>query len=77
MLPCWTRVPEPLLAPTSSLPSFNHPAGTGTNVPYSNLRVTGLFSESGRPLSAGYRLHSQGQVPQVKDGANFVLKVLV
>lgn len=48
----------------------------GTILPYSNLRVTGLFSESGRPLSAGYRLHSHGQVPFVKDGGTLVLKVL-
>ncbi|KAL6751483.1 hypothetical protein V8C86DRAFT_3142135 [Haematococcus lacustris] len=51
-------------------------ATTGSSVSYSKLRVTGLFSESGRPLAPGCRLHSQGQVPQVRDHSTLVLKVL-
>ncbi len=37
-------------------------AETGAAVSYNNLRVTGLYSQAGRPLSAGHHLHSQGQV---------------
>ncbi len=51
-------------------------ADHGSAPSYNNLRVTGLFAESGRPLSAGYRLHSHGQVPKVQDGSTLVLKVL-
>ncbi|KAF5828724.1 hypothetical protein DUNSADRAFT_17176 [Dunaliella salina] len=50
-------------------------AMSGPPISFANLRVTGLFSESGRMLAPGYRLHSQNQVPFIKDGATLTLKV--
>lgn len=40
------------------------PAASGPSLTFSNLRVTGLFSESGRALAPGYRLNSQRQARQ-------------